>query len=142
MTLQAERARDAAGGKGIAVGFTLGNGWLTRHASLSGGETLPDEVRARAATAIAAVPGVGGASWRGGRHTRTGEQGELPVASVAMHCQLDVEAVLDARSIRFAEASDQIDAASEEVLDEVAAALEDQAEYRHKDRSVAELYGV
>lgn len=123
MSEQAESARDATGGRGIAIDFTLGNGWLTRHPVLSGGQDLPDEVRARAAAAIAAAPGVGGVSWREGRKTDRGGPSELPAANVAMHCQQDVEAVLKARSIRFAEASAQIDAASEEVLDEVAAAL-------------------
>jgi OOP family OmpA-OmpF porin len=123
MAADAERARDAAGGKGITADFTLGNGWLTRHPLLSGGEDLPDAVRARAAAAIAAVPGVGGVSWRTVRPREANKGGEQPVANVAMHCQQDVEAVLEARSIRFAEASAQIDAASEAVLDEVAAAL-------------------
>ncbi len=123
MAQQAQRARDAAGGKGIAINFTLSNGWLTRHPRLSGGEALPDAIRARAASAIAAAPGVGGATWRVVRQAKTGEQGQQPASSVAMHCQQDVEAVLKARSIRFAEASAQIDAASEEVLDEAAAAL-------------------
>ena len=51
---RAQASRDAAGGEGIAMDFTLANGWLTRHPVLSGGEGLPDEVRARAAAAIAA----------------------------------------------------------------------------------------
>jgi OOP family OmpA-OmpF porin len=123
MAADAGRARDAAGGKGITADFALGNGWLTRHPLLSGGEDLPDAVRARAAAAIAAVPGVGSASWRSVRPRSAKEGDEQPVANVAMHCQQDVEAVLEARSIRFAEASAQIDAASEAVLDEVAAAL-------------------
>lgn len=120
---QAQAARDVAGGTGIEMDFTLGNGWLTRHPVLSGGESLPDEVRARAAAAIAATPGVGGVSWRKVRHGGSGPEGNLPVANSPLHCQDDVEAVLKARSIRFAEASAQIDAASEKVLDEVAAAL-------------------
>lgn len=120
---QAARARDAAGGKGIVIDFALGNGWLTRHPYLSGGEDLPDEVRLRAAAAIARAPGVGGVSWRVARVAGDGGQGEQPVANVAMHCQQDVEAVLKARTIRFAESSARIDAASEAVLDEVAAAL-------------------
>lgn len=119
----AERARDDAGGKGIAIDFTLGNGWLTRHARLSGGLDLPDEMRTRAAAAIASVPGVGGAYWRTVRDIVPVEEGQQPIANVAMHCQDDVEAVVKARSIRFAESSDQIDAASDAVLDEVAAAL-------------------
>lgn len=120
---QAQAARDAAGGKGIAMDFTLGNGWLTRHPVLSGGVGLSDDARARAAAAIAATPGVGGVSWSKVRRSGSASQGALPLANAGLHCQDDVEAVLKARSIRFAEASAQIDAASEKVLDEVAAAL-------------------
>jgi OOP family OmpA-OmpF porin len=120
---RAQAARDAAGGDGISLDFTLANGWLTRHPVLSGGDGLPDAVRARAASAIAAVPGVGGVSWRAVRRGGEVAGSNLPVANVALHCQDDVEAVLKARTIRFAEASAQIDAASERVLDEVAAAL-------------------
>ena len=123
MTEQAARARDTAGGKGIVMDFSLANGWLTRHPVLSGGDDLPDEVRTRAAAAIAAAPGVGGASWRAARRPGRDGQSEQPAADVAMHCQEDVEAVLKARTIRFAEASAQIDAASDAVLNEVAAAL-------------------
>ncbi len=119
----AGRARDAAGGKGIEIDFSLANGSLTRHPRLSGGLGLSDELRARAASAIAAVPGVGGASWRTVRDTDPAEAGPQPIANVAMHCQDDVESVVKARSIRFAESSDQIDVASDAVLDEVAAAL-------------------
>lgn len=120
---RAQAAHDAAGGKGIDMDFTLPGGWLTRHPVLSGGDGLPDDLRSRVAAAIAAVPGVGGVSWRKARQLAPNAQGAQAASSVAMHCQLDVEAVLKARSIRFAEASAQIDAASDEVLYEVAAAL-------------------
>lgn len=120
---QAEAARDRAGGAGIVIRFVTPEGWLTRHPMLSGGDRLDDEVRARAAAAIAAVPGVGGVHWqaRGTRNRAFTEKARE--ARRTRHCQRDVEAVLKARSIRFSEASASIDPASEAVLDEVAAAL-------------------
>ena len=114
-------ARDATGGQGIDVRFITREGWLTRHPMLSGGEGLDEQARARAAVAISKVPGVGGVRWRsevGDGAAGTGYE------SAARHCQDDVEAILAARSIRFAEASARIDRASERVLDEVADALE------------------
>ncbi len=117
------RARDGAGGKDIAMSFALANGWLTRHPTLSGGDDLSRTVRARAAAAIAATPGVGGVSWRGGRASPVAEVGEVLPQNATLHCQDDVEAILRVRTIRFAEASAQIDAASNKVLDEVAGAL-------------------
>ena len=119
----AERARDEAGGKGISISLVLPGGWLTRHAMLSGGADLSDRTRARAAAAIASVPGVGGASWREPAPRAIDDEGDGPPPNASLHCQQDVEAILKARSIRFAEASASIDAASEEVLDEVAASL-------------------
>jgi OOP family OmpA-OmpF porin len=119
----AASARDQAGGKGIAMSFRRGNGWLTRHPSLSGGAALPPETRARAAAAIAAVPGIGGVSWHGASSGDAASLSAEPARNASLHCQEDVEAILRVRTIRFAEASAQIDAASVEVLDEVAAAL-------------------
>jgi len=119
----AEQVRDNAGGEGISISFVLPGGWLTRHAMLSGGEDLPPRTRARIAASIAAAPGVGGTSWRGGASRRADTEGAGPPPDASLHCQDDVEAILKARSIRFAEASASIDAASEEVLDEVAGAL-------------------
>ena len=119
---RAEAARDKAGGQGIAIGFVTPQGWLSRHPTLSGGERLDDAARARAAAAIAAVPGIGGVRWQaGGRRSRTAA--DTADAASAMHCQGDVEAILKARSIRFPEASAAIDPASEALLDEVATAL-------------------
>jgi OOP family OmpA-OmpF porin len=117
----AESARDAAGGQGIAMRFTTQRGWLTRHPVLSGGNRLPPFFRARAAAAIAHSPGVGGVRWQPDPNRITGayrinESDEL-------HCQDKVEAILRARSIRFADASAAIDPASNVVLDEVASAL-------------------
>lgn len=119
---EAAAARDAAGGKGIRIDFTTAGGWLTRHPVLSGGEALDEETRARAAMAIASVPGIGGASWRGGSGTQRSfaERGVTPGSN---HCQHDVEGILKARSIRFSEASAAIDPASVRLLNEVADAL-------------------
>lgn len=119
----AARARDAAGGQGIAISLVLPGGWLTRHPVLSGGEALTKSVRARAALAIAETPGIGGVFWQAGGTSPLPEEGEVPDQNAALHCQDDVEAILRVRTVRFAEASASIDAASDEVLDEVAAAL-------------------
>ncbi|MCX7865238.1 MAG: OmpA family protein, partial [Novosphingobium sp.] len=119
---RARVARDAAGGRGIEIDFTTPQGWLTRHPVLSGGEGLDDATRARTAMAIAALPGIGGGSWKGER-ARSG-LGAGPVREVRSgHCQNDVEAILRVRTIRFDEASARLDRASLKVLDEVAAAL-------------------
>ncbi len=119
---RAEAARDAAGGKGIAIRFRTPGGWLSRHAVLSGGGALPPEVRARAAAAIAAVPGVGGARWFE-RYRPGGRVADPAARSASLHCQRDVEAILEVRTIRFGESSAAIDPASSAVLGEVAAAL-------------------
>jgi OOP family OmpA-OmpF porin len=120
---RAEAARDRAGAAGIEISFVTRQGWPTRHPTLSGGDGLDDGVRARAAAAIAAVPGVGGVHWQArGTRSRASEE-EIRQARRSRHCQSDVEAVLKARSIRFSEASASIDPASEALLDEVAAAL-------------------
>ena len=123
LTASAEKARDELGGKGIDISFVLPGGSLTRHATLSGGDSLPSGVRARVAAAIAAAPGVGGVAWRSGRAGSGVQGGEGPPPNASLHCQDDVEAILRVRTIRFAEGSAYIDAASEEVLDEVASAL-------------------
>lgn len=114
--------RDAAGGRDIAMNFVMGDGWLTRHPTLSGGDALDTRTRARVAAAIAGTPGVGGVAWRSAR-VRADSAGQDADQPVALHCQNDVEAILHARTIRFAEASARIDAGSDKVLNEVAAAL-------------------
>lgn len=119
---RAEAARDRAGGKGIAIRFTTPGGWLTRHPLLSGGEGLAPDIRARAAMAISAVPGVSGAHWQSGAVRRIGT-GAGASPSEPVHCQTQVEAILGVRSIRFSESSAAIDPASEALLDEVASAL-------------------
>ncbi len=108
-----------AQGSGITAGFHSPNGFLTRHPLLSGGEGFDEETRVQIAKAVAAVPGVGGVRWSDG--TMVAESGTLPLTP--MHCQDDVQALLRARTIRFEESSSNIDAASRELLDEVATAL-------------------
>ncbi|MCJ2188981.1 OmpA family protein [Novosphingobium beihaiensis] len=110
---QAMAARDAAGGKGVKLAFRDRYGWLTRHPVLSGGKRLDAATRTRVAAAVAQVPGIGGISW-----AREGL-----AAAPALHCQDDVERILETRTIRFSEASARIDPASERLLDEVARAL-------------------
>lgn len=114
------RAGEILAGQGLHADFRTGPGWLTRHPTLSGGEGLSDDARARAAAAVAALPGVGGVDWAPSASRRRAEA--APDAPV-IHCQSEVEAILKARSLRFAEASAALDPASDAVLDEVAAAL-------------------
>lgn len=116
---QASQAIAAAGGAGIEARFTIGNGTPTRHPTLIGGEEFDDTTRAAVAKAVYAVPGIGSVRWSDGvRNATTIEMQENP-----LHCQEDVEALLRARTIRFEEGSAAIDAASRDLVDEVANAL-------------------
>ncbi len=112
----ARAALDRAGGGSVRVSFTDRYGWLTRHPSLSGGDGLDDATRSHAADAVAAIPGIGGVTWAPRGH-------HAAAAAPALQCQRSIEAILRARSIRFAEGSAAIDPGSRELLDEVAAAL-------------------
>lgn len=112
----ARAALDHAGGSTVRVSFADRYGWLTRHPTLSGGTALDDATRSRAAAAVAAISGVGGVTWA----PRTGH---AAAQAPAPQCQHTIEAILSARSIRFAEGSAAIDPDSRELLDEVAAAL-------------------
>lgn len=109
-----------AGATGVVARFQTGRGYVTRHPTLAGGDMLADSTRARAAAAVAAIPGMGGVHWAASPRRRSAEARDT---APRLHCQQDVEAVVKARSIRFAEGSAAFDPASEEVLDEVAAAL-------------------
>lgn len=106
-------ARDRAGGRGVKLAFRDRYGWLTRHPILSGGRDLDPATRIRVAAAIAAVPGISGVSW-----AREGE-----ARSATLHCQDDVERILETRTIRFGEASTRLDPSSDRLLDEVARSL-------------------
>lgn len=114
MKQQALAARDAAGGRGVEIAFRDRYGWLTRHPVLSGGQGLDAATRARVAATVARVPGIGGVSWL---RESPGADGST------LHCQSDVERILETRTIRFSEASARLQPASEQLLDEVAGAL-------------------
>jgi OOP family OmpA-OmpF porin len=116
-----ERAQAAiaeAGGAPATADFT--SGWPSRHPVLHGGDKLDEETRVKVARAVSRVAGIGGIRWSDGSAETGSDASE---ATSPLHCQEDVEALLRARSIRFEEASTRIDAASGELIDEVAAAL-------------------
>ena len=108
-----------AGAPSVAARFANRFDWPTRHPLLSGGEDLDEGTRDAVAKAVAAIPGVGGISWEDG--TMLAQAGAIPVSP--LHCQEDVDALLQARSIRFEESSSRVDRASQPLLDEVSAAL-------------------
>jgi OOP family OmpA-OmpF porin len=116
---RAEAVIAEAGGAPVTARFATAGGWPTRHPTLSGGESLDEAARDRIAKAVAAIPGVGGIRWSDG--TALAESAAAAVEP--LHCQDDVEALLRARTIRFEEGSARIDAASRELVDEVATAL-------------------
>lgn len=116
---QAEQAIAENDGGGVTARFASGSGLVSRHPVLEGGERLSDERREALAKAVGAISGVGGVRWADG--TIQAASGTLTIAP--LHCQDDVEALLRARSIRFEEASSNIDRASRALLDEVATAL-------------------
>ncbi len=103
----------------MEASFIAPDGSLSRNPLLSGGEGLSEAVRDRVAKAVAAVPGIGGIRWADG--TALAESADI--VPTQLHCQDDVEALLNARTIRFEESSARIDAASRELVDEVATAL-------------------
>jgi len=112
--------RDAAqvlAGHDVHASFLDSHGWLTRHAALSGGDSLPDAQRAALAARVAQVPGIGGVRWAA-RHGHA-----VTAADTSADCAQDVAAILKTRSLRFAGNSAAIDPASRRALDEVAAAL-------------------
>ena len=106
-------------GSAVTARLTSGQGWPSRHVMLSPVGNVEETIRAEVATAVAAIPGIGGVHWTDG--TMLAETGEAPVES--MQCQDDVAAILGARSIRFEESSASLAAGGTELLDEVAAAL-------------------
>jgi OOP family OmpA-OmpF porin len=116
---QAEQAIAEIGAEKITASFVNRFGWPTRHPLLSGGESYNEATRDKVAKSIAGIEGVGGVSWADG--TGLAQVGEIAVSP--LHCQDDVQALLQARTIRFEESSSSIEASSRELLDEVAAAL-------------------
>ena len=120
LAAQSEAALSDVSTPEVTARFTNRYGAPTRHPLLSGGEDLPESSRARAARAVAAIPGVGGISWADGaaNAAQSGESFE------PLHCQEDVEGLLNTRSIRFEEASAALHPASNILIDEVADALQ------------------
>ncbi len=119
---RAEIALETAGAGGtIEAIFRSPSGALSRHPQLRASEAVrfDEGLRDRAAKAVAGVAGVGGVRWADG--DALVEAAETPVNP--LHCEEDVEALLQARTIRFEEASARIDAASRGLIDEVARAL-------------------
>lgn len=116
---QARAAISKAGGSGVEAHFASAGGSPSRHPLLTGGEGLGEDVRDRIAKAVSAIPGVGGIRWADG--TGLASRGEADFRP--LHCEQDVDALLRARTIRFEEGSSRIDAASRELVDEVAQAL-------------------
>ena len=110
----------AGGGSDIVARFASPNGLPSRHPVIAGAEATDEVTRLAIANAVAAIPGVGGVRWSDGDMiAEAGERVYRP-----LHCQEDVQTLLRARTVRFEESSARIDAASRELLDEVAAALQ------------------
>lgn len=115
---RAQAAIDEAGGRPVKAVFA-GGLWASRYPVLQGGERLSEATRARVARAVARVPGMGGIRWSDGTVRAIGNT----VTARPLHCQDDVDALLRARTIRFEESSTRIDAASSDLVDEVAQSL-------------------
>ncbi len=119
LAARAEAVIARAGGTPVTARFASNNGAPSRHPVLAGGEALDEDTRARVARAVAAIPGVGGIRWADG----TAFVSSTSAPAEPLHCEEDVVALLRARTIRFEEGSARIDAASAELVDEVATAL-------------------
>ncbi|WP_235911379.1 OmpA family protein [Croceibacterium soli] len=119
LEVRAAEAIAEVGGAPVKAHFYSSRGLPSRHPLLTGGEGLDEGLRDRVAKAVAAVPGVGGLRWSDG--TALAESAAPPVDP--LHCEEDVAALLNARTIRFEESSARIDAASQDLIGEVAAAL-------------------
>ena len=115
---QAVQAIGDAGGTGVEVSFA-NSGLPSRHAMLSGGDDLDEGTRAATARAVKRIGGVGGVRWEDG--TMLAVSDGAPITP--LHCQEDVQALLQARSIRFEESSAEITPASFDLIDEVGNAL-------------------
>ena len=103
----------------VEAQFRSPRGLASRHPVIVGAGDLDEGTRAALAKAIAALPGVGGIRWPDSDGMATsGERVFRP-----LHCQEDVQALLRARTIRFEESSSRMDAASRDLVDEVAQSL-------------------
>lgn len=94
-------------------------GQPSRHATLQGGESLPEQRRAEVAHAVGKVSGVGGIFWADGSAIAEGSS----ITYEPGHCQDDVVGLLRTRSVRFEESSAAIAPGSDLLLDEVTDAL-------------------
>lgn len=119
LAAQAEQAIADAGARPVKADFRHTLGWPTRHPLLSGGEKFSEQTRDRVAKAVAAIPGVGGVFWADG--SIRAEAGLVPISP--LHCEEDVDALLQARTIRFEEGSSRLDKSSRTLIAEVTAAL-------------------
>ncbi|MCL6249652.1 OmpA family protein [Altererythrobacter sp. KTW20L] len=115
----AAKIAETGGAGHVVAQFDTANGFASRHPVLVGGEGLNDSTRARVARAVGAISGVGGVRWA---ESGLLAAGEMPIVN-PLHCQDDVNGLLRARTIRFEGGSARIDAASNSLVDEVAAAL-------------------
>ena len=115
----AQQAIAETGGEPVSARFANRLGSATRHPVLENGEGLNEQTRAQVARAVAAIPGIGGVFWSDG--TAVAESSE-PVFT-PLHCQEDVEGLLQTRTIRFEEGSSDLTEASDILIDEVAEAL-------------------
>ena len=102
---------------------------LSRSAILDG--ELTGDAKEKALLAVAAIPGVSDASWKGdgeaGKIANGGEaaertQGSANATKIA-ECQTNVDKIIAARKINFRSGSAYVSPESNRILDEVAAAL-------------------
>jgi OOP family OmpA-OmpF porin len=121
LAAQVQRVLAAQGLRGLHAEFVEAHGWYTRHPTLLGGEGLSEATRKRVGLVVSHVAGVGHVGWQASGLQRQPEAAAEPDPLLA--CQSEVNAMLAARSIRFAENSAHIDPASRGLLDEVARAL-------------------
>ena len=109
------------GARDISAHFATQGGWPSRHPILTDDGSNDDAARVKVAQAVSEIPGVGGVSWADGSMFVGASKGRV---LSPLHCQEDVESLLEARSIRFEESSAAIEEASRELVDEVADALQ------------------
>ena len=110
---------DAGMADRITASFITPRGWPSRHPVLHASDNATTAQRDRIAHAVAAIPGVAGVRWTDSGVVNEGTE----VPRNPRHCQDEVAALLDARTIRFEESSAVIDRASGELIGEVADTL-------------------
>ena len=115
----ARQAVADVGGEPATPRFFNRLGAATRHPVVGNAESLDETTRAKVARAVASIPGIGGVFWEDG--TAVAESSE-PVFT-PLHCQEDVEGLLQTRTIRFEEGSSELTRSSDMLIDEVAEAL-------------------